>query len=326
MQELHLISVIIPVYNVENYLRQCLDSICGQSYSNLEIIIVNDGSTDNSGAIGDEYALKDERVRIIHKSNGGLSSARNAGLDIAKGEYIIFVDSDDYISLQMCECLYYKSLEQEADLVCAGTIQLLNGKEHSCPIVKEQLNYNMDDFSTRYRFYDTCLNRNLHMVAWNKLYHRHIFSNLRFARRVSEDSFSIMEIYKSAHKIVFLPENLYYYRCDRKESIMHTHYDTEERLSSQFMMYLQYLLDAPNHEHAQLEYYYNCRYTLITIRYLRRNSLGTEYLEIYPIIERFLRRELLCTSSTIIGFSRKIKGLWRYVRSWNDVSLWLKYW
>ena len=97
-----LLSVIVPVYNVERYLARCIDSILQQSYRNLELILVDDGASDSSGAICDEYAQKDPRVNVIHKENGGLSSARNAGLDAAKGEFISFVDSDDWITWCVC--------------------------------------------------------------------------------------------------------------------------------------------------------------------------------------------------------------------------------
>ena len=107
----HLISVIVPVYNVEKYLRQCLDSIINQTYRNLEIILVDDGSTDSSGIICDEYAQIDARIKVIHKENGGLSSARNAGLDVCTsgGDFIAFVDSDDWLEPDMYERLYETS-------------------------------------------------------------------------------------------------------------------------------------------------------------------------------------------------------------------------
>ena len=109
-----LISVIVPVYNVEPYLRKCVDSILAQSYSNLEVILVDDGSPDGCGAICDEYAAKDARVRVIHKPNGGVSDARNAGLDIMTGDYVAFVDSDDWIDKQHLSSL--------SALVCGGVV------------------------------------------------------------------------------------------------------------------------------------------------------------------------------------------------------------
>ena len=101
-----MISVIIPIYNVENYLKKCIESVINQTYKNLEIILVNDGSNDNSKNIIDEYSTIDNRIKVINKENGGLSDARNAGIEIAKGDYITFLDSDDWIELNMYEKLY----------------------------------------------------------------------------------------------------------------------------------------------------------------------------------------------------------------------------
>ena len=115
-----LISVIVPVYNVEQYLPKCVDAILAQTYGNLEVILVDDGTPDGSGRICDEYAARDNRVQVIHKENGGLSSARNAGIDIARGEYLGFVDSDDCIAPDMYEKMLSLALEADTKLVCAG--------------------------------------------------------------------------------------------------------------------------------------------------------------------------------------------------------------
>lgn len=109
------ISIIVPVYKVEPYLRKCVDSILAQTFTDFEVILVDDGSPDNSGKICDEYASKDSRVRVIHKKNGGLSSARNAGIDVARGKYLGFVDSDDYIEKDMYELLYDNIVKEQAD-------------------------------------------------------------------------------------------------------------------------------------------------------------------------------------------------------------------
>lgn len=111
-----LISIIVPVYNVEKYLKECIDSVISQTYKNLEIILVDDGSTDKSGEICDEYSKKDSRIKVIHKENGGLSDARNVALDIAKGEYIGFVDSDDYVEKDMFETLYKLAEEHNTEI------------------------------------------------------------------------------------------------------------------------------------------------------------------------------------------------------------------
>ena len=114
------ISIIVPVYKVEPYLRKCLDSIVGQTYQKLEIILVDDGSPDSCGAICDAYAARDERIRVIHKENGGVASARNAGLDAATGDYIGWVDSDDWIEADMFECLLKGAEDYDADIVVCG--------------------------------------------------------------------------------------------------------------------------------------------------------------------------------------------------------------
>ena len=119
-QKLPLISVIIPVYNVEKYLKKCIDSVINQTYTNLEIILVSDTSPDNCEKICDDYAEKDSRIKVIHKEKNGLSAARNAGIDIASGKYIGFVDSDDYIALDMYELLYKNILKENADISACG--------------------------------------------------------------------------------------------------------------------------------------------------------------------------------------------------------------
>src|ERR1035437_5330472 len=110
------ISIIVPIYNIERYLSKCIDSILVQTFINFELILVNDGSTDNCGKIINEYAQKDSRIVVIHKKNGGVSSARNAGLDLAQGEYIGWVDADDYIATDMYETLYHLAIDYNADI------------------------------------------------------------------------------------------------------------------------------------------------------------------------------------------------------------------
>ena len=120
MKNIDLISIIIPVYNVEQYLSRCIDSVINQTYKNLEIILIDDGSTDDSGEICDEYALKDNRIKVMHKQNGGVSSARNEGLDISKGNYIGFIDSDDFIEKDMYEFLYDLLTKNNCDISCCN--------------------------------------------------------------------------------------------------------------------------------------------------------------------------------------------------------------
>ena len=212
-----LISVIVPVYKVEEYLNRCVDSIINQTYKNLEIILVDDGSPDNCGKICDDYAKHDKRIKVIHKKNGGLSDARNAGLDIAKGKYIGFVDSDDYISENMYEILHKELVKNRADIsICdyytfdkKYPIFKLNDYE-----IKEYYNLNALDYVNITGLIpgDT---------TWNKLYKRKLFKSIRFPlNRVYEDVGTTYKIYNIAKKIITVDIKLYAYFY-RKNSISH---------------------------------------------------------------------------------------------------------
>ncbi|MDR1285566.1 MAG: glycosyltransferase [Campylobacteraceae bacterium] len=209
-----LISVIVPIYNVERYLEKCLNSIVNQTYKNLEIILIDDGSPDNCGNICDEYAKKDKRVSVIHKSNGGLSDARNAGLDIASGEYIAFVDSDDYIDLQAYEELLDIALKEEADIVThAHYIVDNNG-------IKISQQGNMNDLTIDEIRYLILMDKYSNCV-WDKLYKADLFKNFRFCVGVySEDLFIMPTLFFATKSAVSTQKPYYYYNCTNQSSIM----------------------------------------------------------------------------------------------------------
>lgn len=203
-----LISIIIPVYNVASYVSRCLQSVVNQSYENLEIIVVDDGSTDDSGSICDEFANRDPRIRIIHKINGGLSSARNAGLDIAKGEYIGFVDSDDYIEPKMYELLFDACHKNGCSLsVCGINYVFENGtciKKADIEPSQVMPFYRAIREMNEYRLFD--------MAAWNKLYKACLFENIRFPEgKLSEDFFIMPQLFDRAKNIAFVTNALYNY-------------------------------------------------------------------------------------------------------------------
>lgn len=212
-----LISIIVPVYKVEPYLRRCLDSIVNQTYTNLEIILVDDGSPDNCPQICDEYAAKDNRIVVMHKENGGLSDARNAGLDICKGEYISFVDSDDWIIQNYIEILLSLCIKEKADIAIG-----MHKKEGL-------LNKSLDSTAcTNYVIMDSkqalkqLFNENAltFTVSWGKLYKKELWDQLRFPpKKLYEDAYIRHRLYDKSSIICFLKEPIYFY-TQRPDSIM----------------------------------------------------------------------------------------------------------
>ena len=173
-----LISIIVPVYNVEKYIKKCIDSIINQTYKNLEIILVDDGSPDNCGKICDEYAEKDKRIKVIHKENGGLSDARNAGIKIARGCYIGFVDSDDWIDKNMYEKLYKTLKEKDADIACCKLIRYKNTIEKiSKKFDGRIVEYDQRQYIKKFFKIDSqeCV-----YYAWNKLYKRQVIDKEQY--------------------------------------------------------------------------------------------------------------------------------------------------
>ena len=210
------ISIIIPIYNVEKYLRRCIDSIVNQTYKNTEIILVNDGSPDNCREICDEYEEIDSRIKVIHKANGGLSSARNAGLDIASGEYIMFVDSDDWISEDTLEKLN-KYVEKGCDII---NFKFSFAKEGSKNIIGLQSDLKESYECDLISYIDKLFMGELSFFIWNKLYKKDLFNDVRFPEgRNYEDLATIYKLYFKAKNIVVTDYTLYYYWLGNSNSI-----------------------------------------------------------------------------------------------------------
>lgn len=219
-----LISVIVPIYNVEQYLDRCIKSIQNQTYQNLEIILVDDGSPDLCGEICERYAKEDRRIKVIHKQNGGLSDARNAGIQVATGEYIALVDSDDWIHIQMIEILA-NALEQRDAEIAICNFQYAYDK---CMYKDEKFQivetiHSAKAISRRDSQYDYFIRndkRNAYIVAWNKLYHRRLFENIRYPKgRIHEDEYTTFKLLYEAQGITWIDAPLYYYYV-RTDSIM----------------------------------------------------------------------------------------------------------
>lgn len=211
-----LISVIVPVYRVEPYLRRCVDSILEQTYHNLEVILVDDGSPDACGSICDEYAEKDCRVRVIHKANGGLSDARNAGLAIMTGQYVAFVDSDDWIGPGMYETLMGLLRQFDADMaVCSVADELDQGDR--IQTVKTS-DYGPSPFSEGNV---DAMRRYFHgsWAAWDKLYRAELFAGIRYpVGEINEDEAIVLRLLDKCRKIAYTNEVFYHY-IRRQDSI-----------------------------------------------------------------------------------------------------------
>lgn len=210
-----MISVIIPVYNVEPYLRKCLDSIVHQTYRDLEILIIDDGSTDGSGKICDEYAEIDERAKVFHTENKGLSCARNLGLDNATGDWIGFVDSDDWIEPDMYEMLLIRAEEKGADVVECGVFTEYPKK------TEERKRYNRE--ISGMVAVQMLLRNELSNDAWSKLWRRSCFTSIRFPeKRVYEDVATTYRIFAAASRVCTIANSKYHYLI-RKGSISNSH-------------------------------------------------------------------------------------------------------
>lgn len=219
-----LISVIVPVYNVEQYLEQCVESILHQTYENLEIILVDDGSADRSGAICDSYQKNDKRIRVIHKKNGGLSSARNAALDIMNGKYVSFVDGDDYISEQMLEVLYGGIKKNNARAAVCNMILFQDGDRHGL-----QSYFNRaDSFSAdREKIIRKALSSS--QSVCNKLFQASLFQCLRFPDgRIAEDGYISYDLLWRAGRVSYHILGGYYYRQKRKGSIISEKFKSQD--------------------------------------------------------------------------------------------------
>lgn len=207
-----LISVIVPVFNVENFIDVCISSLIKQSYSNIEIILVDDGSTDESGLHCDKWAEVDKRIKVFHQANGGLSAARNTGLNHASGDYICFVDSDDFVMEDYVKCMLQAIEETDAELALCD-VTTSKWPALAKPITSNRI---LDAAECR-AWLDNLISREyvLMVVSWNKLYKKELFAHNRFEEgKLHEDEFMINKLVFNINKMVFVPLEEYVYRAN----------------------------------------------------------------------------------------------------------------
>lgn len=283
-----LVSVVLPIYNVDKYLIKCIETVINQTYKNIEIILVDDGSTDNSGTICDTFKEKDNRIKVIHKKNGGLSDARNIGLKNAHGRYICFIDSDDYISEKYVEKLYklikinnaqialcnFQRVDENEQIISEEKIlsEILSGKE-----TLEKLNNK--------NFYPSSV------VAWNKLYDISLFDNILYPiGKLHEDEFTTYKLYYIAPKVAITSEVLYYYRVVQT-SITNRNFnkkrlDILEALEERIKFFKcnneqkLYELALIEYESVLMIYYMNCKLYLNNSKEIQKEILK-KYQENY---------------------------------------------
>lgn len=211
-----LISIIVPIYNVEKYLNKCIESIVNQTYENIEIILIDDGSNDNSGIICDEYAKKDNRIIVVHKENGGVSSARNKGLKIAKGEWISFVDADDWIEQTFCQTLLNKVTQEQADIALCGYNRIIDNRIEKINANNQEVFLNSNEYLVKSLNPQTGFGF-CHM----KLIKKEVLKSISFNERieVGEDALFNIQLSTYIKKAVFLKQPLYNYRINNQSVV-----------------------------------------------------------------------------------------------------------
>jgi len=211
-----LVSVIVPIYKVEPYLNKCVTSLLNQTYENLEIILVDDGSPDACGQMCDDFASDDNRVRVIHQANKGLSEARNSGIDVSTGTYILFVDGDDWIEPDTVECLLKACMDNDADASCSGHYKEFVDRTTTRPLVVEETIYEGDEVVT------AAMKGAFAHYAWGKLWKRDLFEGCQFPSGMQfEDVATTWKLFLKCHRVVCVPEILFHY-IYRKDSIGNT--------------------------------------------------------------------------------------------------------
>ena len=277
-----IISVIIPVYNAEKYLHRCIDSILAQTFTDLELLLINDGSSDKSGAICDEYAQNDSRVRVFHKKNGGVSSARNLGLENACGEWISFIDSDDWIELTMYEKLYGKAIIENADIVYSNMMMVF-GNNKECYFTA---NYTSDKIELMKNYISsvwTCL---VYMIVKRNIYED---NNLKSPTYLCycEDFWLSVRLFHFAKKISYVNEAFYNYNRTNELSAMHDiTKNTEKDEQTAYLETIDFFSKQGFISHYEKEM--SWRILKSKQELILNSNRHKEFLEIYPISHKYL--------------------------------------
>ena len=252
-----LVSVVVPIYKVQDYLKKCIDSILNQTYDNLEIILVDDGSPDQCGQICDAYALKDKRIQVIHKENGGLSDARNYGMAVATGKYITFIDSDDFIHARYIEILLRIVKEKQADIVVGDFCLFQESDECQEKDISDEAISEAQVLTSKHLYDDEFIRRETTRltVAWGKLYARNLWDGIRYpVGKIHEDTFTTYKLMERANRVVYLKEPIYFWR-ENPNSITRGTFTLAHLLGlDAFQEQLEYFHNAGKQRYVEIVY------------------------------------------------------------------------
>jgi len=339
------VSIIVPIYNVEKYLAECIESLCSQTLEDIEIILVDDGSPDNSGAICDEYAQKDTRIKVIHKKNAGVSAARNDGLSIATGDYVIFVDSDDYVPVDAYEKMYAKASEEGADVVLADLYQVKGDKEIYAQFFKES--FMTDDR----QFIDGLIEANFYHTycpmppesgpafgyggPTTKLVNRNLLknNNIEFdpsVKGIFDDIIYSAYVFAAAQSVAYITEPVYYYRL-LETSITQTYKANMPEINEAIFKSWKVFLDKYDKEN-KYERMYSAnvvrRLEQIVDRYFFSANNPKKHGEIMKELSYTLREEPYKTAVNRVEYKKLIrrhKVLVVFARMKSASLLWMLY-
>lgn len=281
MKQQELISVIIPVYNVEKYLSRCIKSVLGQTYKNLEIWLVDDGSTDRSGEICDKYAHKDKRIRVIHKENGGLSDARNVAIDVMRGKYVTFIDSDDFVADCFVERLYQCAVRYNAEIVISGHLPTKNSNE------TYSLTNQIELFTIEEALKELLYQKKYNTSAWGKLYLSSLFSQIRYPKgKLYEDICTTYKLITQSTKIAFDASKLYFY-YQNSISIIRSEFNVKKM---DYVFNTKILFDFIYENYPQLKKAANFRFLWANLHVWVNVPDRRKYKEICKMLEKNIKK------------------------------------
>lgn len=281
-----LVSVIVPVYNVEDYLMRCVDALINQTYKNLEIILVDDGSTDRSGDMCDYYAKEDNRVKVIHQKNAGQSKARNVALDMAKGEYYCFIDSDDYVPTDYIERLYKALIDYDADVALCDFVKFTGESVDGAFDKKEK------DKVEIYSESPTLLVERMHtisgelyVVMWGKLFKKKLFDGIRFPEgRICEDLAILYKLFFACKNGVHIDDIMYYYFRDNRNS---STYNINKKFYTDVFLALDEEIEYMQREHKDMVEYPKKTYMYWILDYYRKLYKSGEKTELKQLHKKY---------------------------------------